>query len=82
MASRVEAAAPKEQSLRVVERVSPAAEEGTERWAEFRNVLARHSGERILVVLVGYPARFYRVSSGAQALGSAVRHPYYAALFP
>jgi nanoRNase/pAp phosphatase (c-di-AMP/oligoRNAs hydrolase) len=55
MASRVEAAAPKEQSLRVVERVSPAAEEGTERWAEFRNVLARHSGERILVVLVGYP---------------------------
>src|SRR5438034_9094592 len=55
MAGRVDAAAPKEQSLRVVERVSPTAEEGTERWEEFRNVLACHSGERILVVLVGYP---------------------------
>jgi hypothetical protein len=38
MASRVEAAAAKEQSLRVVERVSPATEEGTERWPEVRRI--------------------------------------------
>ena len=55
MASRVEAVAVKEQSLRVVERVSPAVQQGTEKWEQFRNVLARHSGERIVIVLVGYP---------------------------
>src|SRR5207244_8692341 len=56
MASRVEAIAQKEQSLRVVERVSPGEQEATsEKWKEFHEVLARHGGERILVVLIGYP---------------------------
>jgi nanoRNase/pAp phosphatase (c-di-AMP/oligoRNAs hydrolase) len=56
MASRVEAMMQKEQSLRVVERVNRGQEEaGSDRWDEFRKVLASHRGERILVVLVGYP---------------------------
>ena len=55
MASRVEAMAQKEQSLRVVERINRAEEATSEKWNEFHEVLARHVGERILVVLVGYP---------------------------
>jgi hypothetical protein len=56
MASRAEAIAQKEQSLRVVEQVSPGEQEATnDKWKEFHKVLARHRGQRILVVLIGYP---------------------------
>jgi len=48
MASRVEAIAQKEQSLRVVERVSPGEQEATtnEKWKEFHEV-RKHQRQRI-----------------------------------
>ncbi len=56
MASKAESMTQKEHSLRVVERVNLGAEESTsKKWEEFYKVLVRHRGERILVVLIGYP---------------------------
>ena len=72
MASRVEAMA--QQPLRAVERVNPGSEETSrEKWEEFHNVLARHSGERILAVLVGFPDH--------DSIASALAHRFLAQQF-
>jgi nanoRNase/pAp phosphatase (c-di-AMP/oligoRNAs hydrolase) len=72
MASRVEAMA--QQPLRAVERVNLGSEETShEKWEEFHNVLARHSGERILAVLVGYP--------DPDSIASALAHRFLAQQF-
>jgi nanoRNase/pAp phosphatase (c-di-AMP/oligoRNAs hydrolase) len=43
-------------SLEMVERVNPEdVKAAGKKWEEFRKVLARHQGERVLVVLIGYP---------------------------
>lgn len=56
MASTAEAIAREEPLLRVVGQGSPEDKEApSKKWAEFREVLARHRGEKILVVLTGYP---------------------------
>ncbi|TMA12873.1 MAG: bifunctional oligoribonuclease/PAP phosphatase NrnA [Deltaproteobacteria bacterium] len=56
MASKPESITHKEHSLRVVERVNLRAEESaSKKWEEFHKALVRHRGERILVVLIGYP---------------------------
>src|SRR3989475_6210425 len=56
MASKPESITHKEHSLRVVERVNLRAEESaSKKWEEFHKALVRHGGERILVVLIGYP---------------------------
>jgi nanoRNase/pAp phosphatase (c-di-AMP/oligoRNAs hydrolase) len=56
MASKAEAITHKEPTLRVVERLDLETEESTsQKWEAFYKVLARHRGERILVVLIGYP---------------------------
>jgi nanoRNase/pAp phosphatase (c-di-AMP/oligoRNAs hydrolase) len=74
MASRVEAMAQKEQPLRVVERVNLGEEQTTsEKWKEFRNALAHHRGEQILVVLIGYP--------DPDSIASALAHRFLAQQF-
>lgn len=56
MANKAEALGQKEPSLRLVERIDRGdAEAGGGRWEELRKALARHRGERHLVVLMGYP---------------------------
>jgi nanoRNase/pAp phosphatase (c-di-AMP/oligoRNAs hydrolase) len=56
MASTAEAIAREERPVRVVEQV-PAGEEkpSGKKWAELREVLARHRGEKLLMILTGYP---------------------------
>ena len=60
MASKAEALAQGERPLRVVERVNLQEEnevgkKWSKKWEEFCRVLWRHRGERILVVLTGFP---------------------------
>jgi nanoRNase/pAp phosphatase (c-di-AMP/oligoRNAs hydrolase) len=56
MASTAEALAREERPVRVVEH-GPAGEEkpSGKKWAELREVLARHRGEKLLMILTGYP---------------------------
>jgi len=56
MASTAEAIAREERPLRVVEQ-GPTGEEkpSGKKWAELREVLARHRGEKLLMILTGYP---------------------------
>ena len=50
------AAAREERSLQMVEQVNPDdVKAASKKWEEFRTVLARHRGERVLVILIGYP---------------------------
>jgi len=56
MASTAEAIVREERPVRVVEQ-GPAREEkpSGKKWAELREVLARHRGEKLLMILTGYP---------------------------
>jgi len=56
MASTAEAIAREERPMRVVEHGPPVEEKPPgKKWAELREVLARHRGEKLLMILTGYP---------------------------
>ena len=56
MANTAEVSAREERPLRVVEHGPPGEEKPPgKKWAELREVLARHRGEKLLMILTGYP---------------------------
>jgi nanoRNase/pAp phosphatase (c-di-AMP/oligoRNAs hydrolase) len=56
MASTAEALAREERPVRAVEHGPPVEEKPPgKKWAELREVLARHRGEKLLMILTGYP---------------------------
>jgi nanoRNase/pAp phosphatase (c-di-AMP/oligoRNAs hydrolase) len=56
MASTAETIMQEEQVLHLVEQDAAGEERAPDKkWAEFRAVLARHQGEKMLVILTGYP---------------------------
>ena len=56
MANTAEVSAREERPLRVVEHGPPVEEKPPgKKWAELREVLARHRGEKLLMILTGYP---------------------------
>src|SRR5215510_15567333 len=56
MESMAEATVRERRSLRAVEPTHDAdVETSSKKWTEFRKVLERHRGEKILVILTGYP---------------------------
>ena len=74
MAGKAEAMAPEERSLRVVEKVNVGEEEtASNKWEEFHKVLRRHRGERILIILIGYP--------DPDCIASALAHRFLAEQF-